>query len=68
MLHHAPQAIVDCRIAARQLPGRADVHYQLALALDAAHLQAEALKAAETALRLSPNYTEARNLSERLRR
>jgi tetratricopeptide (TPR) repeat protein len=68
VLHHAPQAIVDLRIAASQLPGRADVHYQLALALDAAHLKAEALKAAETAVRLSPDYAEARNLSQRLRR
>lgn len=68
VLHHAPQAIVDFRIAARQLSGRADVHYQLALALEAAHLKGEALRAAETALQLSPGYAEARTLSERLRR
>ena len=49
-------------------PGRADVHYQLALALEAAHMKTEALKAAETALRLAPNYADARDLSERLRR
>jgi tetratricopeptide (TPR) repeat protein len=68
MLRHAPQAVLDFRAAVGKLPGRADAHYQLALALEAAHMPGEALKAAETALRLSPNYADARDLSERLRR
>jgi tetratricopeptide (TPR) repeat protein len=68
MLRHASQAIVDFRAAALMLPARADVQYQLALAFEAAHLPGEALKAAETALRLSPNYADARDLSKRLRR
>ncbi len=68
MLRHAPQAIVDFRVAASHLPSRADVHYQLALALDAAHLPAEALKAAEPPFaspRITPTPATSR---KRLRR
>ncbi len=68
MLRHTPQAIADFRTAAEHLPDRPEVYYQLALALDADHRSADALKAAEEALRLSPNYADARVLSEKLRR
>ncbi len=68
MLRHTPQAITDFRTAAEHLPDRADVYYQLALALDADHRSADALKAAEEALRLSPDYADARVLSQKLRR
>ena len=68
MLRHPPQAIADFRMAARNLPNRADVYYFLALALVAAHQPADALKAAEQALRLAPDYADARDLSKRLRR
>lgn len=68
MLRHAPLAVEDFRAAARLLPGRADVHFQLALALEAAHQPAEALQAAETAVRLAPDNRDARDLSRRLRR
>jgi len=68
MIGHTPQAIADFRAAARNLPNRADVYYFLALALDAAHQPADALKAAEQALRLAPDYADARGLSQRLRR
>ena len=68
MLRHPPQAITDFRMAAGNLPNRADVYYFLALALVAAHQPADALKAAEQALRLAPDYADARDLSKRLRR
>lgn len=68
MLRHPAQAVADLRFAAAALPDRADVYYVLALALDAAHQPADALKAAEQALQLSPDYAGARDLSRRLRR
>ena len=60
MLRHTSQAIADFRTAADHLPDRADVYYYLALALDADHKSDDALKAAEEALRLSPDYADAR--------
>ena len=68
MLRHFPQAVADFRTAAEHLPDRADVYYQLALGLDADHRSADALKAAEQALRLAPDYADARELSQKLRR
>jgi len=68
MLRHFPQAIADFRTAAEHLPDRADVYYLLAVALDADHRSADALKAAQEALRLSPDYADARELSQKLRR
>jgi tetratricopeptide (TPR) repeat protein len=67
-LKHIPQAIADLQAAASKLPNRADVYFQLALALDAAHQPNAALQAAEHALRLAPDYADARDLSQRLRR
>jgi tetratricopeptide (TPR) repeat protein len=67
-LQHIPEAIADLRAAASRLPNRADVYFQLALALDAAHQPTDALQAAEHALRLAPDYADARDLSQRLRR
>ncbi|MDG3005256.1 tetratricopeptide repeat protein [Paludisphaera mucosa] len=67
-LHHVPQAVDDLRTASQHLPDRPDVHLALAHALDAARRPADALQAAENALRLAPGDVEALNLSERLRR
>ncbi len=67
-LRHIPQAIADLRTAVDRLPNRPDVYYYLALALDAAHQTNDALHAAEQALRLAPDYADARDLSQRLRR
>jgi tetratricopeptide (TPR) repeat protein len=67
-LRHLPEAIADLRAAAHRLPDRADVYYHLALALEADHKRADALRAAEQALRLAPDNASARGLSERLRR
>ena len=67
-LRHIPEAVADFRAAARHLADRPDVHYQLALALEAANQPADALKAAEQALRLAPDYADARDLTQKLRR
>ena len=65
-LGHLPQAIADFHDAAGRLPGRPDVYYHLALALEADHKPAEALRAAEQALRVAPDFVEAKALSNRL--
>jgi tetratricopeptide (TPR) repeat protein len=65
-LRHISQAVADFRVAAIRLPDRADIYYQLALALEADHKPADALRAAEQALRLAPEFTDARGLSQRL--
>jgi tetratricopeptide (TPR) repeat protein len=65
-LRHFPQAIEDFRKAAGLLPNRPDIYYQLALALEADHRPADAFRAAEQALRLSPDFADARGLSRRL--
>jgi tetratricopeptide (TPR) repeat protein len=67
-LNHASPAISDLKFAASRFPQRADVFYQLAVALGADHKPGEALKAAEQALKLAPNDPAARDLSRRLRR
>ena len=67
-LRHLPQAISDLQAASQRLPDRADIYYQLALSLEAAHQTADAIRAAENALRLVPDFTAARDLSQRLRR
>ena len=67
-LRHVAPAVADLRAAASRLPDRPEVHYQLALALEAASQRGDALKAAEQALRLAPDFADARSLSERLRR
>ena len=46
----------------------ADVFYRLALALNADHKPADALRAAENALKLAPNDAPTLDLSRRLRR
>ncbi len=68
MLLHPSPAIADFQIALRNQPGRADGYYYLALALIAAHQPTDALKAAEQALKIAPDYADARNLTNRLRR
>jgi tetratricopeptide (TPR) repeat protein len=60
------QAADDLTIAASRLPGRSDIFYQLALALEGDHKPTEALIAAEQAVRLAPDFAEARSLSHRL--
>jgi tetratricopeptide (TPR) repeat protein len=67
-LNHPSQAIADLQFTARRLPNRPDVFYHLALALDADHKTGAALEAAEHALKLAPEYADARSLSQRLRR
>jgi tetratricopeptide (TPR) repeat protein len=59
-------AVDDFRAAAKSFPDRADVYYHLAVALEADHKPADALRAAEQALRISPDYADARGLSHRL--
>ena len=56
-LRHFPQAIEDFRAAASRLPNRPDIHYHLALALEADQKPADALREAEQALRLRPQLS-----------
>ncbi len=65
-LRHFTQAIEDFRAAVSRLPARADIHYRLALALEAGHKPDDALRAAQQALHLAPEFAEARALSQRL--
>jgi tetratricopeptide (TPR) repeat protein len=65
-LRHFTQAIEDFRAAANRFPGRADIYFHLALAFEADHKPADALRATEQALRLAPDFAEARGLSHRL--
>ncbi|MHB1558085.1 MAG: tetratricopeptide repeat protein [Isosphaeraceae bacterium] len=67
-LNHLSEAIVDLRNAAKRLPNRPDVYYNLALVLEADHKRADARSAADHALRLAPTDSAVRELSERLRR
>jgi tetratricopeptide (TPR) repeat protein len=65
-LRHFSPAIDDFRAAASRFPNRADVYYRLALALEAGRKPADALRAAEQALHLAPEFADARVLSQRL--
>jgi tetratricopeptide (TPR) repeat protein len=65
-LRQFTQAIDDLRAAAGRLPDRPDIPYHLALALEADHQPADALRAAEQALHIAPNFTDAQALSQRL--
>ena len=67
-LNHLNEAIVDLRDAAKRLPNRPDVYYNLALVLEADHKRADARSAADHALHLAPTDSAVRELSERLRR
>jgi tetratricopeptide (TPR) repeat protein len=60
------QAVDDFRSAASRYPTRADIYYHLAVALEADHQVEDALRAAEQAVRLAPDFNEARSLSQRL--
>jgi tetratricopeptide (TPR) repeat protein len=65
-LGHIPQAIDDLRFAAAKMPDQPQLFYQLALAFEADHKPAEALQAAQHALRLAPFDPAARGLTQRL--
>jgi len=65
-LGHIPQAIADLRFAATQMPDQPQVYYYLALAFEADRKPAEALRAAQQALRLAPDDPGARGLTQRL--
>jgi len=66
MLRHFGQAVDDFREAVNGVPDRADIYYNLALALEGDRKPADALRAAEQALRIAPNFADARMLSQRL--
>jgi tetratricopeptide (TPR) repeat protein len=65
-LRHVPQAIDDLRFAAARMPSEPQLFYELAHAYEAAQQPAEALRAAQQALRLAPNDPNARGLTQRL--
>jgi tetratricopeptide (TPR) repeat protein len=65
-LRHFSHAVDDFRAAAQSFPDRADVFYHLALALEADHKPADALRAAAQAVSISPDFADARSLSQRL--
>jgi tetratricopeptide (TPR) repeat protein len=65
-LRHFTQAAVDFRAAIKRFPERADLYYNLALALEADHKSTDALRATEQALRLAPDFADARGLLHRL--
>lgn len=67
-LGHLDAAIEDLRIASDRLPQRADVYYDLALALERASRYDDARQAADRALTLAPDFAGARDLSRRLKR
>ena len=67
-IRHRPEAVEDLQIAAARLPDRSEAFYHLALALEQAHQNADALRAADRAVKLAPNSADARGLSQRLRR
>ena len=62
----SPWRSEDFAAAARKFPDRADIYYNLALALEADQKPAEALRAIEQAVRLAPDFADARGLSHRL--
>jgi tetratricopeptide (TPR) repeat protein len=66
-LGHNDAAIADLQGALRSLPRRADIYYHLALAFEAGRKPAEALGAAQEAMRLAPDFDQAQALSNRLR-
>jgi tetratricopeptide (TPR) repeat protein len=65
-LRHFSLAVDDFRTAISKLQPRADVYYYLALALEADHKPADALRAAQQALRIAPSFADAQGLSQRL--
>lgn len=67
-LRHPGPAVADLQFAAEKLPDRADVFYQLALALDASQKSSDARQAADRAATLAPGWAEALELSQKLRR
>jgi tetratricopeptide (TPR) repeat protein len=64
-LRHFREAVDDLRLATAR-SSDPEAFYQLALALEADHKPADALHAAEEALRLAPDFAGARDLTQRL--
>ena len=67
-LKNTSPAIEDLTFASQKLPGRPEVFYELALALESAQKKDDARVAANRATGLAPEWVEARELNERLRR
>ena len=67
-MNHTSQAVNDLKIAAEKLVNHPDAYYDLALALVATQAKEPALTALDRALKLNPRYTEAQNLTLKLRR
>jgi tetratricopeptide (TPR) repeat protein len=65
-LGHTSQAVDDLRFAAAHIRDQPQVLCHLALALEADHKPAEALRTAQRALNLAPGDPGARGLTERL--
>jgi tetratricopeptide (TPR) repeat protein len=67
-LNHHAEAVTDLQFAANTLTNRPDILFHLALALDADKKPRDALAAAQRALTIAPNYADARDLTQKLRR
>lgn len=67
-LKNTAQAVEDLTFASDKMPEKPEVFYGLALALDAAKKKSDAIKAVDKATTLAPGWSEARELSEKLRR
>ena len=65
-LHHLKLAVEDLKFAAEKLPTRPEVHYHLALALEAQKDTQGAIAETDRALKLAPGYAEARSLRGKL--
>jgi tetratricopeptide (TPR) repeat protein len=63
---HAAEAVADLKEASAARPDRADIFYQLALALERDQKAVAAREAAQQALALAPGNEAVRTLAERL--
>ena len=67
-LKNTSQAVEDLTFASERMAQKPEVFFELALALEASKKRTDALKAADKATTLAPNWAEARELSAKLRR
>lgn len=65
-LRHLKFAVDDLKFASEKLPNRPDVHYHLALALAAENDTKGAIASAEKALKLAPDFADAKALRGKL--